>query len=248
MALLDVVIQVLNINCSVVQCSGYSSDIEALFYVLFFPTVFIILFVYIVTGAIISRMDGKPGALRILISVALYAFIIFEGFYSLFASLSRVWWLLLVTLVGLWIFIRQFIHGGGGGGGGGAYSGVGGSWLKPRAIEKAKKEWFGALDPADITTLKGYCSGIESQFVKLASAVAQVSDTSGEGRKGALEIYEKTDKTTQEAIQALDDFLDQKDQYKKVKHPGLNENFRSLVKSYWKRLEDMRKEMGKVKK
>ena len=117
MAFLDVVIQVLNINCSVVQCSGYASEIEALFYVLFFPTVFIILFVYIVTGAIISKIGGAQGAFRILISVALYAFIIFEGFYSTFASLSRVWWLLLVTLVGLWLFIRQFIHGGGNSGG-----------------------------------------------------------------------------------------------------------------------------------
>jgi hypothetical protein len=119
MALLDIIIDVLKINCSVVQCSGYASDIEALFYLLFFPSVFIILFVYIVTGAIINKIGGKAGGLRILISVALYAFIIFEGYYNLFVSLSRLWWLLLATLAGLWLFIRQIIHGGGGGAEGG---------------------------------------------------------------------------------------------------------------------------------
>jgi hypothetical protein len=138
MALLDVVIQVLNIDCGVVQCSGYASEVEALFYVLFFPTVFIILFVYIVTGAIINKVGGAQGAFRILISVALYAFIIFEGYYNLFAALASAWWLLLATLVGLWLFIRQIIHGGGQQGS--AYRGFDGGLMgktKERVLKRA---------------------------------------------------------------------------------------------------------------
>jgi hypothetical protein len=119
MTLLDVIIDVLKINCSVVQCTGYASEIEALFYLFFFPTVFIILFIWVITGVITQQIGGKTGGLRILISVALYAFIVFQEYYTLFVSLSQLWWLLLATIVGLYIFIRKIIHGNGGGGGAG---------------------------------------------------------------------------------------------------------------------------------
>lgn len=117
MALLDIIIETLRINCSVVQCSGYASDIEALFYLFFFPTVFIILFIYIVVGVVLDKAGGKEGGLRLLVCLALYAFIVFQGYYNLFVSLSRLWWILLATLAGLWIFIRTMIHGRGGSGG-----------------------------------------------------------------------------------------------------------------------------------
>lgn len=111
MALLDIIIETLKINCSVVQCTGYPSEIEALFFLVFFPSVFIILFIWVVTGVIMDKTGGKEGGLRILISIALYAFIVFQGYYNFFVSLSKLWWILLATLVGLWIFIRVMIHG-----------------------------------------------------------------------------------------------------------------------------------------
>lgn len=117
MALLDIVIEVLKINCSAVQCTGYASEIEGLFFLLFFPTVFIILFTYVVSGIILEKTGGKEGALKLLIGVTMVAFIIFQGWFSFFISLSKLWWLLIVGLVGLFIFIKQMVHGGGGGGG-----------------------------------------------------------------------------------------------------------------------------------
>ena len=119
MALLDTIIQILNINCSgMVQCTGYASDIEALFYLVFFPTVFIILVVYILTNFIFRGDSNASRGLRVLISVTLYAFIVFEGYYNFFIPLSRFWWIVLVLLVGLYAFMRHLLGGGSGGGGG----------------------------------------------------------------------------------------------------------------------------------
>jgi hypothetical protein len=114
MAVVDIVIELLKINCGVVQCSGYASDIEALFYLVFFPMVFIFLLVYVVSGVILERTGGTQGALRILIGAAMLLFIIFQGYYTFFVSLSKLWWILVVGLVGLYIFIHRMIHGGGG--------------------------------------------------------------------------------------------------------------------------------------
>ena len=129
MALLDIIIDTLRINCSVVQCTGYTSEIEALFYLFFFPTVFIILLVYILTNFIFRGEGNTPRGLRLLVSVTLYAFIVMEGLYTMFASLSRFWWLFAVILIGLWAFIRHLIGGGSGGGGKGNLPGLGGGAL-----------------------------------------------------------------------------------------------------------------------
>jgi hypothetical protein len=160
MALLDIIINTLKINCSVVQCTGYASDIEALFYLFFFPTVFIILFIYIVIGVVIDKAGGKEGGLRLLVSVALYAFIVFQGYYNLFVSLSRLWWILLATLVGLWIFIRTMIHGRKGGATGSPMSGI-----KERGTWENFKKATG-LD-------------INLDLVKQAASVKQVKDAIG---------------------------------------------------------------------
>lgn len=163
MALLDVIIDILKINCSVVQCTGYASDIEALFYLFFFPTVFIILFIWVVTSVIITQIGGKAGGLRILISVALYAFIVFEGYYTLFVSLSQLWWLLLATLVGLYIFIRKIIHGNGGGvTGGRSMAGVG---SKPGILQYPGKKFKRVLEEKEkkkIIKIKQEISNLKS--------------------------------------------------------------------------------------
>ena len=174
MTLLDIVISFLNIDCSVVQCSGYGSDIEALFYLLFFPTVFIILFVYVVVGAVLDKTGGKEGVLRLLVSVTMYAFIIFEGYYNLFVSLSKLWWLLLATLVGVWIFIRQFIQGGGNGGN--SYSGFGGGrGFSGFISDKAKRKITGEEDDMK--------KEIKDAFKTLEQFYDAIKAGSGEGRE-----------------------------------------------------------------
>lgn len=111
--ILDILIEILKIDCSVTQCN-YANSIEGLFYLFFFPTVFIILFIYILTS-FIFRGGGKVKGIKFLIALGAYAFIIFEGLYTFFAAVSHLWWLLTILLVGLFAFIRYLIRGGDGG-------------------------------------------------------------------------------------------------------------------------------------
>lgn len=114
--ILDILIEILRIDCSVVQCY-YANPIEGLFYLFFFPTVFIILFIYILTS-FIFRGGGKVMGLKLLIALGAYAFIIFQYLYTFFAAISQLWWLLTILLVGLFAFVRYLFTGGREGGGG----------------------------------------------------------------------------------------------------------------------------------
>lgn len=125
--ILDILIEILRIDCSVVQCY-YANPIEGLFYLFFFPTVFIILFIYILTS-FIFRGGGKVRGLKLLIALGAYAFIIFQYLYTFFAAVSQLWWLLTILLVGLFAFVRYLFTGGKEGGGGGM-PGVGGGSLR----------------------------------------------------------------------------------------------------------------------
>lgn len=128
-SILDILIQVLNIDCGVVQCY-YASEIEAMFYIFFFPTIFIILFIYILTS-FIFRGGGKVMGLKLMIAIGAYAFIVFEHLFTMFVSISRMWWLLTILLVGLFAFIRFLFKGGEEGGAKGGLSGVGGKRKGP---------------------------------------------------------------------------------------------------------------------
>jgi hypothetical protein len=138
MTLINTVISILNINCGTVTCA-YPTEIETLFYLVFFPTVFLILFIYILTNFIFRNSGSGTKGLRLLISIGVYAFIIFEDFFTLVVSVSRLWWLLTIFLVGLYAFVRHLFRGGEGGGGRGTLSGVGTGQIRG-LIKKMKKE------------------------------------------------------------------------------------------------------------
>lgn len=177
MAFSDIVIDILNINCSMVQCSGYANEIEALFYLLFFPTVFIILFIFIVTNAITKKvLDGSSAkALAILIAIALFAFIIFEGFYSLFASLSQLWWLLLATLVGLWIFVRKFLDDDGS-----AYSGIKGRGFSGAGVFNSKAKAISILNK-DPQKLRKIIKSKMSELERLKNSIIKERENPSQG-------------------------------------------------------------------
>ena len=134
--ILDVLIQILNIDCGVAQCY-YANPMEGLFYLFFFPTIFIILFIYILTN-FIFRGSGKIQGLRILIAVGAYAFIIFERLFTMVVGLSRLWWILTIILVGLYAFIRFLFKGGEEGGSKGAMPDIGKGGLGGTAREIGK--------------------------------------------------------------------------------------------------------------
>jgi hypothetical protein len=207
MALLDIIIDTLRINCSVVQCTGYASDIEALFYLFFFPTVFIILLVYILTNFIFRGEGNTPRGLRLLISVTLYAFIIMEGLYTMFTSLSRFWWLFAVILIGLWAFIRHLIGGGVGkmpSLGGGAL----GSFAKgklsniitgeERELEKKINHYFTLLEQSLESTKKlakdnpgsEAHAAAENRFISIDTTLEEL--IANYGKKGKLPVSENS--------------------------------------------------------
>jgi hypothetical protein len=232
MALLDVIIDILKINCSVVQCTGYASDIEALFYLFFFPTVFIILFIWVITGVITQQIGGKTGGLRILISVALYAFIVFQEYYTLFVSLSQLWWLLLATIVGLYIFIRKIIHGNGGGGGS-PMEGIGGRGFQKRFIKRVK-ERARVPDLEDMRTANNLCAAVDSQFAKLNKEIAAAESLSGQAKSEQLKTVYEIDKDVNRVIDELDNFLDDHEELKNMPR------FKGRAKKYYERLEKIR--------
>ena len=107
----QILIEVLKINCSVVQCS-YANPMETLFYLLFFPSVFIILFVYMLVDFVMNRAGTTDSKiLRLLLSVSFYAFIVFQDLYTFFVGLSKVWYLALILIIGIWLVIRIFFGG-----------------------------------------------------------------------------------------------------------------------------------------
>jgi hypothetical protein len=104
--ILQAIIAFLNINCSVVTCY-YANPLEGLFYLFFFPTVFLILLVYIISNAALQG-EGLPQGLRLLIGIAVYIFIILQGWFTFAVTLSRLWFILLPILGIIWFVMRHF--------------------------------------------------------------------------------------------------------------------------------------------
>jgi predicted transcriptional regulator len=220
MALLDIIIDTLRINCSVVQCAGYASEIEALFYLVFFPTVFIILFIYIVIGVVLDRAGGKEGGLRILVSLALYAFIVFQGYYNFFVSLSKLWWILLATLVGLWIFIRTMIHGRGGGTTGSPMPRIGDGGLpgyvdrKFRGrLEGTEKKKVKQIEQ-ELSNLRSEVNTIEGQFKNPSQGtdIGNLIDKYKAHKRFVLEILEEYSNLGKASIGGINWDIENKDE------------------------------------
>ncbi len=67
---------------------------------LFIPTVFIIVVVYTLAG----RLTDTP-KINLLISIAFYAFIVFGGYYRIFALLAGPYFLFMLIFLGLFMFL-----------------------------------------------------------------------------------------------------------------------------------------------
>jgi hypothetical protein len=169
--IIDQLIDLLNINCRYITCN-YPNPLEGLFYLIFFPTVFIVLFIYILSGRVLSAVGSDHQGLRLLVAVSVYIFIIMQGWYTLFISLSKMWYILIILLFGFWWFFRG--HKGGGGGKGGALSGITG---KGTGLLEAVK---------DVKTL----GGLEKAAAELESLLVGIKDDIIEQSAHGLETGE----------------------------------------------------------
>lgn len=81
----------------------------------FVPTVFLIAIIFFSIGIVTGP---KWRGLRLLMGTAAYLFVIFSGYYSIFAYIAGPYFFILIVVVGLVYFLLRHFRGGGGGGGG----------------------------------------------------------------------------------------------------------------------------------
>lgn len=91
---------------------AYKPPLEGLLYFVFFPTVFLVLLIYLIA----NHVSGPHPKFSILLGIAFYAFVIVQGWYGFIASFGQFWYVLVIILVGIWAVFRTFFPGGGGGG------------------------------------------------------------------------------------------------------------------------------------
>ena len=116
---MDFLIEILRISPQTVSQYSNVTPIEQMFYLIFFPTLFILIFIYILT----TRWMSEHAGFRILVAVAVYAFIIFQGYYDWFVMASKFWLFMLVILGAVWFVFRPKAPEGGGGAKGKALGG-----------------------------------------------------------------------------------------------------------------------------
>jgi hypothetical protein len=103
----EMLVDILKINQNLVNEYSSQGPLYQLFYLFFFPMVFIIVFIYLLSNAVMKEHKG----LRILISVGILAFIILQGYYSWFVTISKFWFFGLIFL-GFFYFIVARRGGG----------------------------------------------------------------------------------------------------------------------------------------
>lgn len=110
-----------------------------LFYFLLFPAVFIILFIYWLSGRVISEHKG----LRVLVGISAFIFIIISGWYPAALWISEIWYIATIILLGLWVFFERLWKGSEKGGTTGLpWSGRRQPGLLSRLSEKTVKKYL----------------------------------------------------------------------------------------------------------
>jgi len=84
--------------------------IEGIFYLVFFPILFIIVFVYLLSNKLFAHQKG----LRVLLAVAIFALIILQQWYFLFMQLGKMWYFGLIILGFFWLLLYGLRGGIGG--------------------------------------------------------------------------------------------------------------------------------------
>jgi len=126
------------------MCSQFISEqagfglMGQLFYFLLFPTIFLIIFIYILSSSVLKGDAGRMKMINFLIAAGVWIFIIINGYYALVLPVAKLWFFALPLLGVLYFFLRHWR--GGGGGGGMSKAGVGGvvarsgNWLKEAMV------------------------------------------------------------------------------------------------------------------
>jgi len=193
MDLIDFFAEIFKLDYSIVNEYASQGPLYQLFYLVFFPTIFIIFFIYITSRFVIYSHKG----LRILISAAIYAFIVLQGYYKWFVFLSKFWLFGIILLGLLYMILRRGQEpspaGSGGGGGHGKSLGSGAfekiSNRLTMKITGQEKQMYDRIE-ADLRKLEGMKGGgheygdiyihVEEELKKLEGLVRN-TDVTGMG-------------------------------------------------------------------
>ncbi len=120
---MDILAGFFNISPELISKYAMQGPIYQIFYLFFFPSLFILLFIYILTS---RGILGLHKGIKLLVSVAVYAFIILNGWYDYFVRASEFWMFMLIILGVVYFFWAR------GGTRGGAVAQAGGQGGAPK--------------------------------------------------------------------------------------------------------------------
>ncbi len=137
---LEFLMEILCQQGTVGQCqefvSGYADPVQQVLFFLLFPSLFLLIFITEVTVTI----RAIPKKYGFVMSVAIFVYIIVQGWFHYFLLFGKFWFFTIVILGGLWVMISKMgVVGGAGGGGGGGEGGKGekrprDNWLQQALI------------------------------------------------------------------------------------------------------------------
>ncbi|MBL7206755.1 MAG: hypothetical protein ISS36_04115 [Candidatus Aenigmarchaeota archaeon] len=133
----DIIIFMLELLCqknALQHCQSFIQRqpdmLNQMIFLVFFPTIFLLIFVYFMSGAVVNEHKG----LRLLLGIGIYLFIIFNGWYHIALIISEFWFVALIILGGIGIMVHRMSGGGRG------YSSGAGRGLFSRIVGTVSQE------------------------------------------------------------------------------------------------------------
>jgi len=149
--------------------NSYYDPVQQIVFFVFFPGVFIILFVYFMTQTIMSEHKG----LRTLLGLAIFMFIVFQGWYYVFLAINKLWYIFHIILGGIGVVAHKM-------------SGKRQASKQLAEIEKAPGGLFSfarraiagntTFNPSEIIEIKNKIKGLTERIKKLKGAEKGLSD------------------------------------------------------------------------
>ncbi|MFH1445748.1 MAG: hypothetical protein ABIF08_04720 [Nanoarchaeota archaeon] len=211
----DILQMLVNVLCptssAASSCSSFisrhstSGDMGAMAYFVLFPTVFIVLFMFILIDFVVQKMgiDSKKEAISLLLSISFYVYIVISGMYPLFLALSEVWYIVIVIMVIFVVILRMFggfsfggDNSGGGGKKGGHLHGGGG-------LSKVISGHLSQKERKNKETLR---KTIKGNIKEMHGLVKLLKNKSIANKQGLMSEYRTAKLAALTAISELDDF------------------------------------------
>lgn len=111
----------------------YPDVTQQIVWLVFFPSVFLLLFIIFIANGVAKEPAVKY---KTLVAIAIYVFIVFQGWYHYFLTLSKYWFIGVIILGGIYVVIHKMGAAGRGNEGGGGRS---------RGLSRIKEDITGKL-------------------------------------------------------------------------------------------------------